>query len=662
MTQTALLRFAFRLLTLSLLGVVTQRSALAGKDSVPDWVRTAAQHTLPAYSATTNAVVLLDDTTLTVSPDGHAVEHHRRAVKILRQAGRDEATVVVPLDDERKLLSLHVWSIGPDGHEYAMKDNEVIEFGYPGAGGYFQDDRFKVANAPGRDPGGVVAYESERRLPGYVSEYDWRFQEDIPTVSESFNLELPPNFTYGALWAHAKPVVPIDLEHQRIRWEMKDVAGIDLDHVPMHPSERALAGRLVIHYSGPGMPLVTGSTWQSIGEWYQQLSKDRVVASPEIAAKASELTAGKTDFYDKAEAVSEFVQKQIRYFVIEMGIGGWQPHPAADIFKNRYGDCKDKATLLSAMLSTVGIHSTLVLVDTNRNVIDPDAPSMFGNHMIAAIEIPKGYESPKLKSVVTAKTGRRYLIFDPTWEKTAFGQLEHNLQGGYGVLTEGADSQVIQFPVLSPTLNTIHRSASFQLQEDGSLKGSITEKRFGDVSELRRDLYTSGNAKEQQEFLDHVLQQDFTSFKVADVKVENVESLNKELTTTYTLEASRFGKTMGGLLMVRPRVLGRQDLELNHEPRTVPIDLKQTMQVQDDYSIELPAGYAVDEIPDPVSVDMGFASYTSSSKLDGNTLRYTRTYTVRELTLPPERYGELQKLATVISSDEQSSAVLKKKQ
>jgi len=194
------------------------------------------------------------------------------------------------------------------------------------------------------------------------------------------------------------------------------------------------------------------------------------------------------------------------------------------------------------------------------------------------------------------------------------------------------------------------------------LKGSITEKRFGDLSEHRRRLYTSGNAKEQQEFLDHVLQQDFTSFKVADVKVENVESLNKELTTTYTLEVSRFGKTMGGLLMVRPRVLGRQDLELDHEPRTVPIDLKQTMQVQDDYSIELPAGYAVDEIPDPVSVDMGFASYTSSSKLEGNTLRYTRTYTVRELTLPPERYGELQKLASVISNDEQSSAVLKKKQ
>ena len=89
------------------------------------------------------------------------------------------------------------------------------------------------------------------------------------------------------------------------------------------------------------------------------LERSPYVATPEIAAKASELIAGKTDFYDKTEAIAEFVQKHIRYFVIEMGIGGYQPHFAGDIFRNRYGDCKDKATLLSAMLSTVGIHAAL---------------------------------------------------------------------------------------------------------------------------------------------------------------------------------------------------------------------------------------------------------------------------------------------------------------
>ncbi len=453
---------------------------------------------------------------------------------------------------------------------------------------------------------------------------------------------------------------PADLERGRWRWEMNQTAGIDLDRVPMTPSEAALSGRMTIHYAAPGNPLATDGSWKSIGEWYGRLSQDRLVASPEAAAKAKQLASSSTDFYDRTEPIAEFVQKQIRYFVIERGIGGQQPHFAADIFRNRYGDCKDKATLLSAMLSSVGIHSALMMVDSRRGVVDPDAPSTVGNHMIAAIEIPKGYTSPKLRSVVTTHSGRRYLIFDPTWEKTAFGQLEHNLQGGYGVLMEGPDTEIIHLPILAPELNTIRRTASFHLQPDGSLQGTVTEKRFGDLSEHRRDLYISGNSKEQTEFLDHSLAQDFPVFSVANLKTENADALNKDLTTTYTLSADRFARSVGPLLMLRPRILGSEDLHPDRQPRRLPMDLNETLQARDDFDIELPPGYTVDEIPDPVKLDVGFASYESSSKLRDNVLHYTRTYTVRQLSLPPERYTDVQKLAGVIAADEQSTAILKK--
>jgi hypothetical protein len=642
------------------IGLIASPAWAAPKHDVPDWIREAAAKTLPTYAPETNAVVLLDDTTYSVAPNGQATEHYRRVVKILRPAGREEGIVRVSFDKDSKILSLHVWSIGPDGHEYAVDDKEIVEYGYPNDGPLYADEKYKAVKAPGRDPGGVIAYEYEQRMRPYLNEKTWFFQEDIPHVSESFTLELPPGYTYSTVWAHHNSTQASDLEHQRWRWEMKDTPGIDLNHVLMRPSEMALAGRMTVHYGPSGSASATQGTWQSVGEWYEGLSKDRLVSTPEIAAKAGELTAGKTDFYDKSEAIAEFVQKQVRYFVIEMGIGGEQPHFAADIFRNRYGDCKDKATLVSAMLSSVGIHSALMMVDHRRGVVDPDAPSTVGDHMIAAIEIPKGYDSPRLRSVVTAKTGRRYLIFDPTWEKTAFGQLENNLQGGYGVLLEGADSQVVQLPILAPELNTIRRTASFHLLADGSLKGTVTEKRFGDVSEGSRSLYTMGDANEQREYLDHVLGQDFTTFQVSDVKVENAEALNKDLTTSYTLAADRFGKTMGSLLMVRPRVLGSEYLETDRKPRRVPINLRQTMQITDDYDIELPPGYSVDEIPDSIKLDMGFAAYQSASVVKDNVLHYSRTYTVRAVTLPAEKYGDLQKLASVIAVDEQSRAVLKK--
>jgi transglutaminase-like putative cysteine protease len=635
--------------------------SLFGPPPVPDWVKTARAQTLPAFPGSPKAVVLLDERTYTVAPDGKATEHVRFVVKILRPQGRDYGYPAVWFDKDSKILSMHVWSIDAAGHEYSLKDEEFKEFGQPGEGGeLYSDERAKVAEPPGRDPGGVVAYEYEKRERPYLAETNWEFQDEIPRMKQSFTLVLPQGYTYTTTWAHHAKVDGADLENHQYRWEMNDEPAINLEEVSMAPSGGALAARMSVHYAGPGLAEPQDGTWQGIGEWYEGLSRGRLTATPEIAAKAAELTAGKKDFYDKAEAIGDFVQQKIRYFVIEMGVGGFQPHSADEIYRGRYGDCKDKATLLSAMLSSVGIHSALLMVDTQRGVIDPSAPSIVGNHMIGAIEIPKGYESPKLHSVVTARTGKRYLIFDPTWELTPFGQLEDNLQGSYGVLVEGDQSQVIELPVMDPELNHIERSASFQLSADGSLKGQVTDKRFGDLAERRRYLFSHEDEKKQQEYMDRTIDRDFKGASLTGLKSENATALDKDLTTKFDLQASHFASVTGPLLMVRPRVLGSYALEVDRKPRTVAIDLEETMEAHDEFDIELPEGYVVDELPDPVKAEFGFASYVSSTEVHGRMLHYSRTYTLREVTLPAKQYGELRKLAAVIANDEDSRAILKR--
>jgi Domain of Unknown Function with PDB structure (DUF3857)/Transglutaminase-like superfamily len=630
------------------------------KDSVPDWVRAAAAQNIPSYSAETNAVVLLDDTVYTVAPDGRAVEHCRHVVKILRPQGRAQALIRVGFDKDTKILSMNVWSIGPDGHEYATKGREFTETGFSDEDIAFEDDRFRVAHAPVAEPGSIVAYEYEQRSRPFLTEKTWFFQGKIPYLSQSFTLQIPPGYTYGSVWAHHPPTPASDVEGHGWRWEMKDIPGIDLDRVPLSPSPESLAARMTVHYAAPGVPASTDGTWKSIGLWVDSLFRDRILPTPEVSAKAQELAAGKSDFFDKAEPIAEFVQRQVRYVAIEIGIGGYQPHAAGDIFRNRYGDCKDKATLVAAMLSAVGVHAVPVIVDSERGVVNPDAPSIVGNHAILAIEVPKGYSSPHLRSLVTAQSGRQYLIFDPTSEKTAFGQLESDLQGGYGILADGADSQIIQLPVLDPQFNTLHRTATFRLDADGVLKGTVTEKRFGDLSELRREVYSNGDLKQQTDFLDHILERDFTTFSATDIKAENVNSLNQAFTLTYSLSADRYARVTGPLLMVRPRVLGDLDINTDHKLRTVPINLGETMQAVDEYSIELPPGYSVDEVPDPVKLDLGFAAYQSDVQVKGNTLHYQRTYTIRQITLPPDRYADVQRLAGTIADDEESRAILKK--
>ena len=148
------------------------------------------------------AVVLLDDITYSVATDGQAVEHRRHVVKILRPQGRDNAVIHIGFDKDTKILSMNVWSIGADGHEYAMKDKDFSDVGLDGDSDMFQDDRFRVARAPGADPGSVVAYEYEQRARPFVTEKTWSFQNEIPRLNQSFTLELPPGYSYRTVWAH----------------------------------------------------------------------------------------------------------------------------------------------------------------------------------------------------------------------------------------------------------------------------------------------------------------------------------------------------------------------------------------------------------------------------------------------------------------------------
>ena len=185
------------------------------------------------------------------------------------------------------------------------------------------------------------------------------------------------------------------------------------------------------------------------------------------------LIAGAPDFYTKLSRIADSIQKNIRYFVVMRGIGGLQANRAADIFRNRYGDCKDKTTLLISMLQVAGIHAFYVPVDDRRGIVDPDDPSLVGDHMITAIEIPPDVQDPRLMAIVKAKDGKRYLIFDPTNERTPIGNLPSYLQGSFGTLAAGPASQIIALPVLSPDANGTERKGTFALSIDGTLTGSV---------------------------------------------------------------------------------------------------------------------------------------------------------------------------------------------
>ncbi|MGA8110016.1 MAG: DUF3857 domain-containing protein, partial [Acidobacteriaceae bacterium] len=562
---------------------------------------------------------------------------------------------------DEKLDSFHVWSIGPDGRHYTMKDSEYVETGDVDAdeGVLYGDVRARIASPPGADPGGLVAWESVKRLPPYFFEDSWDFQNPVPTVRSVFEIDLPPAWHQEAVWSRHDSTPETEVAPGHFRWELTNLAGIDLSGVPLHPAWESLAGRMTVHFSAD--PLPQGSAlWAKIGNWYYGLAAPESEGGAGVAAAARTIGGG-GDFLARLDNVAAFMQRQIRYVAIEVGIGGWQPHPAEDVFRSRYGDCKDKATLMIAMLDAVGIRAAWVSLDDRRGVIDPAAPTLFGNHMITAIEIPQGYDNPRLQAVVTAHSGRRYLIFDPTNAYVPVGQLPDYEQGSYAVLAAGDDSQLIRLPVLSPAAESIERRAEFQLAADGTLSGDVTVLRSGASASPWRRSMALDSGKEQRETVEGLLQHDFSSFTLGSEKVAHVNDLDEPFEMDYSLTAPLYAKTAGNLLLVRPRVIGSDADGLDDKPRTVPISFDGVGTWRDDFDVTIPAGYTVDDVPDPVNLDMGFATYRSEVKADGRVLHYRREYVLRQVELDAGQYGKLRKLEAVIATDENSDAVLRKK-
>lgn len=632
--------------------------AFAGGVNIPDWVRQAAATPLGTYPPETKAVVLLDQTGYTVTAPGDYVEHSRWVAKILRPEGRDEGDIAVDLGEKEKLNYIHAWTIDRASHEYELKQKDFAERSFPSFELY-DDIRFLTAKAPAPDPGSVIALEFEVRRHSYINQVNQFFQGLNPVREVRITLNLPTGWEFKDSWPESSSVPAVRMGPNHWEWTAHDLAGIEEE--PMMPHRFVLLGRLSITYFPPGENGNMGS-WIALGRWYTSLTSGRRDPTSAISQQVQQLIASKPDFDSKLRVLSTFLQSEIRYVAIEIGVGGYQPHPASDIFRYRYGDCKDKATLLSSMLHIAGIDSSYVLIDTDRDFVNPSVPSVWFNHAILAIELPNEVKSTPYQSIVTAKSGKRYIIFDPTDEYTPVGSLRAELQNSYALLVTDSGGELIRTPLLPPDSNMVTRTGHFVLTVDGGLSGEVSEDRGGDFATRERWRLRHTDERQRTHDFEHWLGRSIQGFSLDSIDIQQADQIQKDLLLKYKFTTLQYGQARGPLMLVRPRVLDDKSSYVEHKPRHYPVELERTARESDTYEIEIPKEYKVDELPDPVKIDVGFASYQSKIEVEGSKLRYSREYIVRDLSVPPEKFNDWVKLQGVIGADESSAVVLKRVQ
>ena len=630
----------------------------AAKAGVPDWLRSLAQQPAKTYADDANAVVLLDDQDTTVKDNGEIVTHERLVFRILRPEGKDYAHYSVHFDTETKINSFRGWSITAKGQEYESKEKDAFEHSL-GSESEFSDTKEKLLAVPGAEVGTVVGFEYEQKRRPYMFQDYWYFQDMIPVEKSRYTLRIPSKWEYRADWLNHTEQKPAE-QNGAFVWEVSDVPRIEREY--HEPDFRALAGHMIVTLFSDKATHRNSESWNDLGIWYSQLTAGVRDPSPALQAKVQELAPATLPMFERIRALSLFAQRDVRYYAIEIGIGGYRPHPAGEIFSHRYGDCKDKATVLSSMLAQIGVKSFYMPIHDTRGIYnDKTPPNSAFNHVILVIQMPEGSFPQKLPAMYEHLKLGHLLIFDPTNDLVPLGQLPPYEQDSFGLLVTDAGGELIHLPVTTPDLNKIRRNAKLTLLADGTLQGEIEEIRSGYMAMNGRAYLQHQTQNDRKKMLEHFWGPNLGGFQIDTFNLENENDIDKDLVLRYKFTASHYAKAAGPLLLVRPRVVGEMAGAFDvTKPRHYAYEFDAPFLRSDSVEITLPEGYSVDELPEPAKAVFPFAEYTSKAEKEGNVLKYSRQYKMQTTQVPVERIEQLRKLFAQIGTDEKNMAVLKK--
>jgi TonB family protein len=272
--------------------------------------------------------------------------------------------------------------IKPDGTMVTAGAEAVVDVSSPVVqeAPMYSDARQKHISVPGLSVGDIIEYDVVTRVfePFTQGQFwdNWDFVIHSVCLDEEIVLDVPASRPLKVKSPEGlTPTIAEQGGRRRYTWRTENKKAIEevnafRNFQGMNPTEM-LKGLAV---SAPRRMLFsTFQNWNEVGEWYNTLARERETPSPEIRAKAGEITRGTNSPLAKVQAIYDYVS-HIRYVSLSFGVGRYQPHSAADVLSNRYGDCKDKATLLDALLTAEGIASATALINSQVEV-DVEMPT-----------------------------------------------------------------------------------------------------------------------------------------------------------------------------------------------------------------------------------------------------------------------------------------------
>ena len=360
---------------------------------------------------------------------------------------------------------------------------------------------------------------------------------------------------------------------------------------------------------------------------------------------ADSLTAGKKNDQEKAGSIYEWVQSNIKYVAFEDGLEGFVPRPAATICARRYGDCKDMASILTALLQAAGLKAYFTWIGTRDIPYDYTEVSLpiTDNHMIAALNI-----------------GSEWIFLDGTDPNCIFGLPSAFIQGKQALIAISANEhKIIRVPEVDVNKSTLVDSTYITLSGNG-IKGfsSVYYNGYFGSDVYTRLMYS--DAKETKDYVKYRMGKASNKFILGNYNISKLSNTDKAVNIQADFEVPDYSKKVADELYIN---LNLEKFFTDHNiidtaKRKIPIENEYKYLIKQYTVLEIPEAYNVTYMPKDFTLDNPAFSFAIKYSKEGNKIIAMQEFTSKYLLMHPKDFAEWNNAVKKINNQYKEQVVL----
>ena len=579
-----------------------------------------------------------------------AIIKHTYAYTILNDKADDYAEFTAFYDKFRSITDIEGRLLDASGKELKRVKKKDIGDRSSESGMAISDDRYKVHSFLHKEFPYTVEYSAEYEmngmfwLPGWVpqpspsmsvqqsrmivrvpADYEIRYKE-YNFSGKVKSSEAATGKTYE--WS-AELISSVSLEQMMPHWSRERI------YVSLAPSKFEIEG-----ISG------TMNTWKEFGSFIYKLTQNRDAVPEAVAAKAKQLVQGVDDPYKKIDILYNYLQSHTRYISIQLGIGGWQPIPAAKVAQSGYGDCKALTNYMSALLNEAGIKSKYVIINSGDDGLYTDVDFVSNQFDHAILCVPLRNDTVWLEC--TSNTLPAGYLGDHTYNRPAL------------IIDENGGAMA-RTPTYIKNENLQVRNIEAVVDNEGNLKAMARTIYTGLQQDYLNDLVKTAPREDQLKMLRSRF--DLPTYDIVDFNYQVKPGKIPVLTENVDLTVTAYAQVSGKRLFLLPNILTRSGVKLNVDStRRFDIEIDYDYADTDTVHIKLPEGYEIESMPKPQEVKTQFGEYTSSFAFEDNMITYTRSIQQNHGRYPSADYKDLAAFYQAVHRADRVRVVLRKKE